>query len=99
MTTSFKQVCSAAAMILLFAAAVDLLVVDFGWSFICDEEQDSSDSSTTSSPDDCFCCCAHVDVPAPIVLPPTQLLASDAPVPHLSAPSRQPSAVYHPPRA
>jgi len=83
------------ALLLLLLAGTDVLIFDLVSSVVCDEVS----SGSTSPDDECFCCCAHVEFVAPTVVLPLHVLDIHEPALQLHASSREPSSIYHPPRA
>lgn len=86
------------AMVLLSAAAVDIILVDcllpaFGAGAGVECDFDGSHDH------DCFCCCRHVVPSVPVVLRPTDHGFERTVVSHLTLVSCDRASVYHPPRA
>ena len=86
-----------AALMLLTAAAWDLIVVDF-WSLAtCDE---GSSSGKSYPDDDCFCCCTHIVMAgAPVQIELGTVFEDISPLPTTFLAKVEPARIYHPPRA
>lgn len=83
-----------AALILLFAAGFDLLIVDFAIPAFCNENQGSN--SFTDA--DCFCCCSHIVLVRPPLLQPVEAVAFTDFAPLFARPIVAYERIYHPPR-
>jgi len=86
-----------AAIVLLSAAAMDLMVIHcllpaFGSDSTIDCDTDGSDDH------DCFCCCRHVVPSEPVTLEAGAVASVVVVVPHLSVVSQDRPPIYHPPR-
>jgi len=85
-----------AALLLLSAAAYDLLGVDFLSPALC---AGSSDNAAKPYPDDdCFCCCAHVVLISPASVEPIWVYSLAESTPSVCAANAEPTPIYHPPR-
>jgi len=81
------------SLLLLLAAGVDVLALDFLLPSWC------TDGSDSGRDDDCFCCCRHVVPTALVTLEPLELLRETVVPLEVTIATVEGPAVYHPPKA
>src|SRR5262245_51081238 len=86
------------ALLILIAAAFDLLVIDFSQPAFCSDQDSSQNDSTRPNTDDCFCCCNHIVLIRPIQLEPVKRVNVAESFSSIILTSAESAGIYHPPR-
>jgi hypothetical protein len=93
----------AAALILLFTAAIDILVVDTAFASACDSNPTTSNSTqipgSEAGDDDCYCRCTHMVLTTTPRFEVTETVESLSFDEFASPPSTTPKPIAHPPEA